>query len=209
MIDIGKLRTACSGLRRSKRRCVFVPEEGGESSGDYRRGRGWVWLNRRGEGVYARGAGQRYRCSIAYACAVADLMSQSPAQARPRPRPRLAHKPAAAAAACTCHVVGVHAEGACTAAATVLQVEREPTAQGRRYFVGAADPETVVSVRSDQGRDSDSEGQTLTAMCARLRCTGGSGAIGWRGIGSVWASMYTSSSSSSGGGPMLGCIRGG
>ena len=36
MIDIGKPRSACSGLRRSNRRCASLPEEGGESSGDYK-----------------------------------------------------------------------------------------------------------------------------------------------------------------------------
>ena len=36
MIDIGKLRSAYSGLRRSNRRCASLPEEGGESSGDYK-----------------------------------------------------------------------------------------------------------------------------------------------------------------------------
>jgi hypothetical protein len=35
-IDVGKLRAAYSGLRRSKRRCVLSPEEGGVSSGDYK-----------------------------------------------------------------------------------------------------------------------------------------------------------------------------
>ena len=80
--------------------------------------------------LYARGAGQRYQCSIAFGCAVADLMVLSCAQARPRPHPRdrLAHVPmaaqaAAAAAACTCRVA---AEGACKTAAMVLQAEQEP-----------------------------------------------------------------------------------
>ena len=78
--------------------------------------------------LYARGAGQRYRCSIAFGCAVADLMVLSRARARPRPHPRdrLAHVPVAAqaaAAACTCRVA---AEGACKTAATVLQAEQEP-----------------------------------------------------------------------------------
>jgi hypothetical protein len=93
------------------------------------------------KGVHAREAGQRYRCSIAYTSAVVDLISQSRAQARPHPR-RLALVPAAAEA-----VV------ACTAAATVLRVEQEPgsTAQGRRYFGGAVDHETVASVGRDQG----------------------------------------------------------
>ena len=36
MIDFGKLRSTYSGLRRSNRRCASLPEEGGESSGDYK-----------------------------------------------------------------------------------------------------------------------------------------------------------------------------
>ena len=79
--------------------------------------------------LYTWGAGQRWRCSIAFGYAVADLMVLSCAWARPHPHPRdrLAHVPvaaqAAAAAACTCRVA---AEGACKTAATVLQAEQEP-----------------------------------------------------------------------------------
>jgi hypothetical protein len=54
---------------------------------------------------------------------------------------------------------------------------------------------------SDWG--SDSHEQTLAATCGCLRCKDGSGAIGWRGIGLVVASTYSSSSTSAGGGPML------
>lgn len=116
---------------------------------------------------------------IAFGFALADLAPQSRAQARPRLHPRLAHVPAVGAAApCTCHAV---AEEACTATETVLPVEREPgsTAQGRQYCVGAAVPESVVSVRCDQESELGSRhGQILTTPCARLRCMGGSGAIG-------------------------------
>lgn len=38
---------------------------------------------------------------------------------------------------------------------------------------------------------------------ARLRCVEESEAIGWRDIGSVGASVYSNSSSSAGGGPIL------
>ena len=34
MNGLGKLRSACSGLRRSQRRCILLSEEGGEFSGD-------------------------------------------------------------------------------------------------------------------------------------------------------------------------------
>jgi hypothetical protein len=93
-----------------------------------------------------------------FVCALADLTVQSRARARlhlrlrlrhrlrprPRPRPRLAHVPAEAVAACTCHDA---ADEACTAAASVPQVERKlgSTVQGRRYFGGEAGPESVVS----------------------------------------------------------------
>lgn len=90
-----------------------------------------------------------------FVCALADLTVQSRARARLRlrlrlrhrrlrPRPRLAHVPAEAVAACTCHDA---ADEACTAAATVPQVERKlgSTVQGRRYFGGEAGPESVVS----------------------------------------------------------------
>lgn len=150
------------------------------------------------KGVHAREAGQRYRCSIAYTSAVVDLISQSRGQARPHPL-RLALVPAVA------EVVV-----ACTAAAMVMRVEREPgsTAQGRRYFGGAVDHETVASVSSDQGLALGDK-QKLTATWGCLRCKGGSGAIGWRGIRSVGGSTYSSSSSSAGGGPMLDGFRGG
>jgi hypothetical protein len=70
--------------------------------------------------VYAREAGQRYRCSFAYTSAVVDLISQSRERARPH-RLRLALVPAAEAVV------------ACTTAATALWVELElgSTAQGR------------------------------------------------------------------------------
>jgi hypothetical protein len=117
--------------------------------------------------MHAREAGQRYRCSIAYASAVVDLISQSRARARPH-RLRLVLVLAAAEA-----VV------ACTAAATVLRVEQEPgsTAQGRLNFGGALDHETVASVSSDQGLALGDK-QKLAATCGCLRCKGGSGAIG-------------------------------
>jgi hypothetical protein len=91
------------------------------------------------------------------------------------------------------------------AVVTVLRLEQEPgsTAPERRYSEGAAVPETVDSVRKDEGLGAQTQAQRLTATCACLRCMGGSGAIGWRGMGSVWASIYSSSSSSSGGGPMF------
>lgn len=71
--------------------------------------------------MHAREAGQRYRCSIAFVCAVVDSTSQSRARARPH-RVRLVLVLAAAEA-----VV------ACTVAATVLWAEQEPgsTAQVR------------------------------------------------------------------------------
>jgi hypothetical protein len=100
--------------------------------------------------VDARGTRHGYRCLIVYVCALADLTVQSRAQARlhlrhrHRHRPRLARVPAEAVAARTCHDA---ADEACTAAATVPQVERElgSTAQGRRYFAGEAGPESFVS----------------------------------------------------------------
>jgi hypothetical protein len=93
------------------------------------------------KGMDARGAEQRYRCSIAYMSAVVDLISQSRVRVRPH-HPRLELVPAAAEA-----VV------ACTAAATVLRVEQESgsVAQERRYFGGVVDHEAVASESSDQG----------------------------------------------------------
>lgn len=35
MVGMGRWRSACSGLRRSGWCCVLLPEEGGESSGDW------------------------------------------------------------------------------------------------------------------------------------------------------------------------------
>lgn len=84
-----------------------------------RGGTGYVFKELR-KGVYAREAGQRYRCSFAYTSAVVDLISQSRERARPH-RLRLALVPAAEAVV------------ACTTAATALRVELElgSTAQGR------------------------------------------------------------------------------
>ena len=148
--------------------------------------------------MHAREAGRGCQCLIAYASAVADLISQSRARARPH-RLRLALVSAAA------EVVV-----ACTAAVTVLRVEQEPgsTAQERRYFGVAVDHETVASVSSHEGLALENK-QKLTATCGCLRCKGGSGAIGWRGIRSIGGSTYSSSSSSAGGGPMLDGFRGG
>ena len=87
--------------------------------------------------MHAREVGQKYRCSIEYACALVDLISQSRARARPlRLRLRLALVPAVAEAV------------ACTAAATVLWIEQEPgsMAQERRYFGDAVVHETVASI---------------------------------------------------------------
>lgn len=94
--------------------------------------------------MHAREAGQRSQCSIGYASAVVDLISQSRARARP-PRLRLARAPAA-----------VEAVVACTGAA-VLRVEQEPgsTAQERRCFGGAVDHGTVASVSGDQNWHSE------------------------------------------------------
>ena len=105
--------------------------------------------------MHVREAVQRCRCSIEYASAVVDLISQSRARARPH---RLALVPTAAEA-----VV------ACTAAATALRVEQEPgsTAQERRYFGGAVDHETVASVSCDQGLALGGK-HKLTATCGCL-----------------------------------------
>ena len=117
--------------------------------------------------AHAREAGQRYRCSIAYASAAADLISQSRAWARPH-RLGLAHVSAEAEAG----VAG-------TAVATLLLVEQEPglMAQGRRCFGGAVDHGMVASVSGDKGLALGNK-QKLTATCGCLRCKGGSGAIG-------------------------------
>jgi hypothetical protein len=169
--------------RVTTRQCMMKTRRGGD---------GLSLVKELRKGMHAREAGQRYRCSIAYKSAVVDLISQSRARVRPH-RIRLALVPAAAGA-----VV------ACTAAVTVLRVEQEPgsTAQERRYFGGEVDHEGVASVSSDQGLALGDK-QKLTATCGCLRCKGGSGAIGWRGIRSVGGSTYSSSSSSAGGGPML------
>ena len=108
--------------------------------------------------MHAREAGQRYRCSmIAYASAVVDLIAWSRAWARPH-RLRLALVPAAAEA-----VV------ACTAAAMLaLRIEQEPgsTAQGRRYFWGALDHETVASVTAIRDWLSETNRNLPAVACA-------------------------------------------
>lgn len=144
MIGIGKLRSACSGLRRSNRRCASLPEEGGESSGDYKLmqgGRRLSLVKKLRKGLHSQEAGQRYRCLIAYTSAVVDLISQSRARARPHPV-HLALVP-----------VADEAVVACKAAATILRDEQEPgsAAQERQYSEDAVDHEGVASVGSDQG----------------------------------------------------------
>ncbi len=106
------------------------------------------------------------------------LISQSRPCGRARPhRLRLALVPAVA-----------EAVAVCTAAATVLWVEQAgSTAQERRYFEVAVDHETVTSVTCDKGMVLENK-QKLTAICGCLRCKGGSGAIGWRGIRSIGGS---------------------
>ena len=96
-----------------------------------------------------------------------------------------------------------------TAAETILLVEQElgSTAQERQYSGGAVDHETVAS-NCDQGL-AQGDKQKLTATCGCLRCKGGSGVIGWRGVRSIGGSTYSSSSSSVGGGPMLDGFRSG
>lgn len=112
MIGIGKLCSACAGLKRSNRRCASLPEEGGESSGDYKLMQGGHRLTLvKKLRVHSQEVGQRYRCSIAYTSAVVDLISQSRARALPHPV-RLALVP-----------VAEEAVVACTAAAMILPVE--------------------------------------------------------------------------------------
>jgi hypothetical protein len=138
MVGMGRERSACSGLRRSGRRCLLSPDEGGESSGDYKKedmsDLEWV-IKVKGRGC-AREARRGCRCSIACASVLAGLMRLPLAMVR---HPRLA---LGEAAACT----AAAGEGVRTMGMMAMQVAWQPGLMARveQCFAGVVDPGRAV-----------------------------------------------------------------